>query len=97
MSGILRRVVFFEADARNPADGIFHRPIGWNQVTTGIGTMYEPASQPFQVSDPGVGLLDQDWEDQMARVDEIRFIDPHAHRIIMGGVHGPLQGIRSGR
>ena len=77
MSGILKRTVLMSRDLRKGSESTFHRPTGWNKVITAQGEFAELGSQ-FQHHqlDSGQSINNMDWTDMIARVDEIRLIDP---------------------
>lgn len=96
MSGIVRRIMFIELDNRN--GNSFHRPADFSVVTTEIGSMMEPVGSWFNRHSPDVNQIEVDFEDMMARVDGIGYINLGQEKNIIGdGVHGGVMMPRAGR
>jgi hypothetical protein len=77
MSGIKKRTALMVIDLRKGSDSTYHRPTGWNRVITDQGEFPELGSQfQYHQLDSGKSYNIIDWTDMIARVDEIRFIDP---------------------
>ncbi|MBW2621274.1 MAG: hypothetical protein JRD68_00080 [Deltaproteobacteria bacterium] len=78
MSGILKRTVLLVLDNRKGFPQLM-RPTGFNKVITSIGECVEIGNFPFnpyQVGSDG-NYNRRVWDDDISRVDEIRFIDPN--------------------
>ena len=92
MSGILRRTVFYEMDQRK---GQIHgyKFHDWNQVVTGLGTMFEPSQM---VPRPSYGNQ-LDWEDSGIKIDIMTNIDADKTKAASGGTIGNNLQPRLGR
>ena len=113
MSGILKRTIYVEADKSHTISGqtpVF-RWADWAKVVTGIGSMCEPhcGIQRYSVGRSATaapeGLTNHDFEDQIAMVNGIKFIEngemdeilssgsvTDASGATMGGPHLPRKG-----
>jgi len=92
MSGILRRTVFYEFDQRNNQANVykFH---DWNQVVTGLGTMFEPS----QMVPRPINGNQLDWEDSGIKIDIMTNINADKTKAASGGTIGNNLQPRKGR
>jgi len=86
MAGILRRTMFM--DLRNNQV----RFMDWNQVDTGLGTMYEPRQHNTVRMGRKEGYDSFDPLDQLARVDELLAADGAAEWNYLTGKGMVLHG-----
>ena len=76
MSGIKKRTIFVEVQEPDRGKPRYHRPADWAKVDTDIGSMAEPFlwAQRYEFGTAGACTRAIDFEDDMARVDEILFV-----------------------
>lgn len=88
MSGIKKRTVYYD-----DSTGVV-RWADWARVTTGVGSMAEPYHiNRIEVGDTHGEIFDFDFEDMIARIDEVKRIDlTQFPRMLSGGSSPSVNG-----